>query len=102
MKVKAELQHTDEISGMWIMDDGTKCYWSESGSDSVIIMPCGKRIVVEAYTSIEEYRDQLGDDLTNVIADATNNGSIADECRTMTDEEEREYDLVKYGEEQEE
>jgi hypothetical protein len=46
MKVIQVLHHGDEVSGTWIMDDSTKCFWTEGDSPMVCVFPNDTMIVL--------------------------------------------------------
>lgn len=82
MKPIITLNHPDEVSGLTIMDDGTKAYWTEGRSSTIkVVYPNGEIRDIE----------QFEDDPINEILDGENFGSI----RAMTEAEEIEYNVMK-------
>jgi len=73
------LVHSNTVAGLTILDDGTKIYWSESGSDSIIVTPDGTRTVIEPY-AVHPYQEQIDAALTNM--------------REMTADEETNFNIV--------
>ena len=74
------LTHSDEVSGMSIMDDGTKVYWTEGqGSNVTIARPDGH---------IEDVPFQS---VPSIIADLPGDSPM----RPMTTAEELEYELTR-------
>lgn len=76
------LTHSDEVSGITILSDGTRVYWGEGGADSVVITPDGNRTVIGPYR-VHPLQKQLDDAMANM--------------REMTPDEEQEYETVMYG-----
>jgi len=87
------LNHSDDVSGTTIFDDGTKMYWTEGRSSSaVVIFTNGRRLeICLAHPENDEERRLLA-----IEEEIEVNG--ADEYRTMTSEEEEEWYVARYGE----
>ena len=79
------LTHSDESSGTTILDDGTKLYWTEGYSDTVIVYPDGRREVVGPF-QVEDHP------LVDEIVDPG-----ADDMRQMTKAEEEENERARDG-----
>jgi hypothetical protein len=91
VKIKLALEHSDEVSGTWIMDDGTRCYWSEGRSSLInCIRPDGSRMdfpCLPLSTSDAE--------LVACLTDTLENGPDSEDWRMMTPSEEAEHDAVR-------
>jgi len=85
MQVVETLMHSDEVSVTFVMNDGTKCHYSEGSSDFVIVRPSGEKIVAElAYIPDR--------DLAGCLDSAMSWGVFPGTLRSMVDaEEEEEY-----------
>jgi len=82
------LYHSDEVSGIYIMDDGTKIYWSEGRSSYMdIISPDGHR----SHLCVGDPHP-----LNEFIQKAVEEGAYKAE-RQMTKAEELEYDIIRNG-----
>lgn len=94
MKIKTVLEHSDEVSGTWVMCDGTKCHWTEGRSSTMVcVLPSGESLSVDC-GRINRLSPIGGDhaELIGVIVEAMDNGPDAEEWRAMTPEEEAEHD----------
>lgn len=76
------LTHSDECSGLTILDDGTKLYWTEGWSDTLIVYPDGRRETVGPF-------DVEGHPLEEQIQ------AIDGDMRPMTAAEEAEFDTAR-------
>ncbi len=76
------LLHGDECSGLTILDDGTRFYWTEGYSDTTVVYPDGRREVVGPW-DVEAH--PLAAAMTDMDGDQ----------RPMTEAEEVEFDLVR-------
>lgn len=82
MKDVLWLNHSDDVSGTVVMDDGTKVYWTEGRSSRMaIISPDGVRTWRRA------------DDITNPDAVYTPSPDV--EIRSMTPTEEAEWEEAR-------
>lgn len=75
------LTHSDECSGTSILDDGTKVFWSEGYSDTVVVYPDGK-------TERVWWEDRKRHPIVSSPAAM----DIHEDCRQMTPDEEKEHD----------
>ena len=94
MKIKTSLVHSDEVSGTWIMDDGTRCYWSEGRSSGIIcVRPDGEIMDIPVY-AMDDYRDDAPE-LVDLLIKSTEEGPDPDESREMTELEEIEHEAAR-------
>ncbi len=97
MHIVTVLEHSDECSGTWITSDGTKCYWTEGRSSSIIcILPNGKKLDIPAAT-IERYKKDHPEhaELIDLLIDTMDNGPDAQEWAAMTPEQEQEHENAR-------
>jgi len=93
MQIQTALEHSDEASGTWIMNDGTKCHWTEGRSSSIVcVLPDGKTLDMEA-ARLDSYLEEEPQhaDLITTLIEATENGPDTEEWRAMTPAEETEH-----------
>lgn len=83
VKVIMVLRHPDEVSGISILSDGTRIYWTEGrSSTSTITYPDGRKEVIPVSRP-------------HPILDKLNEIGAYDKIRDMTSEEEAEYESIK-------
>lgn len=61
MRIVITLGHSDTVSGTTIFDDGTKAYWTEGYSTTVVIAPNGRRHHIPAHARPDNYRAALAE-----------------------------------------
>ena len=94
MRITETLAHSDEVSGTYVADDGTKCHWTEGRSSWITcVRPDGTKIEFPAAGTADLREDDP--DLCDALIDAIENG-VAD-GRAMTTEEEEEWTAARYG-----
>ena len=76
------LTHSDECSGLTVLDDGTKAYWTEGYSDTLVVYQDGRREIVGPW-DLEKH--PLGERLTSLEGD----------MRPMTPAEEADFDTIR-------
>jgi len=88
MKIVKVLNHSDEVSGTFLMEDGSKAFWTEGrSSETVIHHPDGR---VEMIPAAEAAEYDFGE-----------NGPDEDcEIRCMTPAEESEWETARAGKRQ--
>jgi hypothetical protein len=94
MRIETALEHSDTVSGTWVMDDGTKCYWSEGRSSTIVcVRPDGEVIDIPC-SHIDSYKDQAPE-LVTILIESIEGGPDPEECRMMTPEEEAEHKAAR-------
>ena len=82
-------------TGTWIMDDGTKCYWSEGRSSWInCIRPDGSREDLPAALMAHDWPD-ADQELVACLVESMENGPDAEDWRMMTPDEEAEHEAVR-------
>ena len=90
MRIKTSLEHSDTVSGTWIMDDGTKCYWTEGRSTGIIcVKPNGEVLDIPVY-AMGDHRDDAPE-LIDLLIKSSEEGPNPVETREMTEAEEAEH-----------
>jgi hypothetical protein len=92
-KITTVLEHSDTVSGTYILDDGTKCYWSEGRSSEIICELPDGGCTEFPVCGIEDLRLDAPE-LVDCLADAMENGVDA-EYRAMTPNEEVEHQAAR-------
>lgn len=103
MHIVTVLEHSDECSGTWITNNGTKCHWTEGrSSDIICILPNGKKLEILASTLIagqfiERYKKAHPEnaELIDLLIDTMDNGPNAQEWAAMTPEQEQEHEKAR-------
>lgn len=94
MRITLALDHSDEVSGTWIFEDGTKAFWTEGRSSAVIaILPDGRGLEIPAH-AMDDHRDEAPA-FIDALIEATENGPDAIAHRMMTPAEEIEHDMAR-------
>lgn len=94
MRITLALDHSDEVSGTWIFEDGSKAYWTEGRSSCILcVLPDGRELDVPCW-AMDDYRDEAPA-LIDALIDATENGPDAIAHRAMTPGEEAEHDTAR-------
>lgn len=89
MKITTVLQHSDEVSGTYILDDGTKCFWTEGRSSLIVCRRPDGTLIDFPASRIESLRDKYPE-LADCLSAAMEEGVDA-EYRAMTPAEEAEH-----------
>ena len=90
MKIKTVLEHSDEVSGTWVLEDGTKCYWTEGRSSSVVcVKPDGSTLKAPVFAMDGLAKEEP--EIAKCLIQASDEGADADEYLPMTMEEEQEH-----------
>ena len=86
----AILSHPDEVSGITVLADGTRCYWTEGRNNEMVVKkPDGQIITIDCgYTSGEEKK---------LLDTELKTEENADIHRAMTAAEEREWEEAYHG-----
>lgn len=100
MRIVASLSHGNGVDGTWVMDTGTKCFWSE-GREGEIICLLTTGDVTKFCLHKESFHPRPKDDTSEIdallpvlVAVCDDGPDSSVEFRVMTAEEEAEYAAV--------
>jgi hypothetical protein len=97
MRIALSLEHGDEVSGTWIMDDGTKCFWSEGRSSGIVCVLPNRDVLDIPVWAMDASKAEhpAHTELIDLLIESTEEGPDPIESRAMTPAEEAEHEAAR-------